>query len=81
MGAIHSGEGAQVASAGVVPTPAAADRTRTEGDDAGVVMSVSHNPFEDNGLNDPITELPNSITQSPYHPITQFHGPSFRECQ
>jgi phosphoglucosamine mutase len=43
-------EGAQVASAGVVPTPAVAYLTRTEGYDAGVVISASHNPFEDNGI-------------------------------
>lgn len=45
-----SGEGARVTSAGVVPTPAVAYLTR-EGDfDAGVVISASHNPFEDNGI-------------------------------
>jgi phosphoglucosamine mutase len=43
-------EGAQVTSAGVVPTPAVAYLTRTEGYDAGVVISASHNPFEDNGI-------------------------------
>ena len=45
-----SGEGAVVTSAGVVPTPAIAYLTRTEGYDAGVVISASHNPFEDNGI-------------------------------
>jgi phosphoglucosamine mutase len=45
-----SGEGATVTSAGVVPTPAVAYLTRTEGYDAGVVISASHNPFEDNGI-------------------------------
>src|SRR5256712_3843166 len=45
-----SGEGATVTSAGVVPTPAIAYLTRTEGYDAGVVISASHNPFEDNGI-------------------------------
>ena len=45
-----SGEGARVTSVGVVPTPAVAYLTR-EGDyDAGVVISASHNPFEDNGI-------------------------------
>jgi phosphoglucosamine mutase len=43
-------EGAGVASAGVVPTPAVAYLTRAEGYDAGVVISASHNPFEDNGI-------------------------------
>jgi phosphoglucosamine mutase len=45
-----SGEGATVTSAGVVPTPAVAYLTRTEGYEAGVVISASHNPFEDNGI-------------------------------
>jgi phosphoglucosamine mutase len=45
-----SGEGATVTSAGVVPTPAIAYLTRTHGYDAGVVISASHNPFEDNGI-------------------------------
>src|SRR6185436_403631 len=45
-----SGEGATVTSAGVVPTPAVAYLTRTIGYDAGVVISASHNPFEDNGI-------------------------------
>lgn len=45
-----SGEGARVTSVGIVPTPAVAYLTR-EGDyDAGVVISASHNPFEDNGI-------------------------------
>jgi len=44
------GEGANVTSAGVVPTPAIAYLTRTAGFDAGVVISASHNPFEDNGI-------------------------------
>jgi phosphoglucosamine mutase len=42
-------EGASVASAGVVPTPAVAFLTR-EGFDVGVMVSASHNPFEDNGI-------------------------------
>ena len=45
-----SGEGATVTSAGVVPTPAIAYLTRTQEFDAGVVISASHNPFEDNGI-------------------------------
>ena len=45
-----TGEGAAVTSAGVVPTPAIAYLTRTAGYDAGVVISASHNPFEDNGI-------------------------------
>jgi phosphoglucosamine mutase len=45
-----AGEGASVTSAGVVPTPAIAYLTRGGGYDAGVVISASHNPFEDNGI-------------------------------
>jgi phosphoglucosamine mutase len=42
--------GGHVTSAGVISTPAIAYLTR-EGDfDAGVVISASHNPFEDNGI-------------------------------
>ncbi len=44
------GEGAMVTSAGVVPTPAVAFLTRTGSYDAGVVISASHNPYEDNGI-------------------------------
>jgi phosphoglucosamine mutase len=44
------GEGAAVTSAGVVPTPAIAFLTRTGSYDAGVVISASHNPYEDNGI-------------------------------
>ena len=39
-----------VTSAGVVPTPAIAYLTRSLGYDAGIVISASHNPFEDNGI-------------------------------
>ena len=45
-----SGEGAVVTSAGIVPTPAVAFLARSESFDAGVVISASHNPFEDNGI-------------------------------
>ena len=43
-------EFATVVSAGVVPTPAIAYLARTEGFDAGIVISASHNPYEDNGI-------------------------------
>ena len=43
-------EGAAAVTAGVVPTPAVAYLTRTEGFDAGIVISASHNPFDDNGI-------------------------------
>ncbi|HEV3271069.1 MAG TPA: phosphoglucosamine mutase [Candidatus Methylacidiphilales bacterium] len=42
--------GLDVLLAGVVPTPAMAFLTRHLGGCAGVVISASHNPFEDNGL-------------------------------
>jgi phosphoglucosamine mutase len=42
--------GAQVESAGVVPTPAVAFLARTHGFHAGVVISASHNPWHDNGI-------------------------------
>ena len=45
-----SAAGATVVSAGVVPTPAIAYLARTEGFDAGIVISASHNPYEDNGI-------------------------------
>jgi phosphoglucosamine mutase len=37
-------------SAGVLPTPGIAFLTRNTGADAGVVISASHNPFQDNGI-------------------------------
>jgi phosphoglucosamine mutase len=46
---IHA-EGAAVTTAGVIPTPATAYVTRALGFDAGLVISASHNPFEDNGI-------------------------------
>lgn len=42
--------GAQVQSAGVIPTPAVAFLARTHGFSAGVVISASHNPWHDNGI-------------------------------
>lgn len=42
--------GADVMSLGVVPTPAVAFITADCGADAGVVISASHNPYEDNGI-------------------------------
>ena len=43
-------EGASVTSAGVMPTPAIAYVTPAMAFDAGIVISASHNPFEDNGI-------------------------------
>ncbi len=42
--------GATVESAGVVTTPAVAFLAKTHGFDAGVVISASHNPWQDNGI-------------------------------
>lgn len=41
---------ASVVSAGVIPTPAIAYLTRSDDFDAGIVISASHNPYEDNGI-------------------------------
>ena len=43
-------EGAQVTSIGVAPTPVVAFLTASDGFDAGVAISASHNAFEDNGI-------------------------------
>jgi phosphoglucosamine mutase len=42
--------GASLTTAGVIPTPAVAYVTREMGFDAGIVISASHNPFQDNGI-------------------------------
>ncbi len=42
--------GAEAVLAEVIPTPAIAYLVRTEGFDAGVMISASHNPFEHNGI-------------------------------
>lgn len=42
--------GATVESAGIITTPAIAHLTHTHGFAAGVVISASHNPWEDNGI-------------------------------
>ncbi len=39
-----------VTSAGVIPTPGIAYLARTGGFSAGIVISASHNPWEDNGI-------------------------------
>src|SRR5260221_10917236 len=46
---VHA-EGAAITTAGVIPTPATAYITRALGFDARLVISASHNPFEDNGI-------------------------------
>ncbi|HEY0004974.1 MAG TPA: phosphoglucosamine mutase [Pyrinomonadaceae bacterium] len=42
--------GAQIESAGVITTPGVAYLARTLPADAGVVISASHNPYQDNGI-------------------------------
>lgn len=42
--------GAEVHSAGIITTPGVAFLARTLAADAGVVISASHNPFQDNGI-------------------------------
>ncbi|MEO6393951.1 MAG: phosphoglucosamine mutase, partial [Pyrinomonadaceae bacterium] len=42
--------GAEIVSAGVITTPGIAYLTGKLGFDAGVVISASHNPFQDNGI-------------------------------
>ena len=42
--------GVDVVNVGVVPTPAVAQLVLARGARAGVVISASHNPFEDNGI-------------------------------
>jgi phosphoglucosamine mutase len=43
-------QGATLTSAGIIPTPAIAYLTPRMGYTAGLVISASHNPFEDNGI-------------------------------
>ena len=42
--------GAEVESAGILPTPGVAYLAHTHGFQAGVVISASHNPWQDNGI-------------------------------
>ena len=42
--------GGDVKPVGTIPTPAVAYLARQEGDDAGIVLSASHNPYEHNGI-------------------------------
>ncbi|MEX1129353.1 MAG: phosphoglucosamine mutase [Vicinamibacterales bacterium] len=45
-----SSAGGHLTSGGVIPTPAVAYVAREMDFDAGIVISASHNPFEDNGI-------------------------------
>lgn len=57
--------GAAVQSAGVITTPGVAFLARSLPADAGVVISASHNPFEDNGIKifDPSGRKLNDVTE------------------
>ena len=51
--AITSGlvsEGSRVLLTGPAPTPAVAHLTRSMGCDAGIMLTASHNPYQDNGI-------------------------------
>ena len=43
-------EGGRLSTGGIIPTPAVAYVAREMDFDAGIVISASHNPFEDNGI-------------------------------
>ena len=43
-------EGARVLLTGPVPTPAVAHLTKSMACDAGIMLTASHNPYEDNGI-------------------------------
>jgi phosphoglucosamine mutase len=49
-GGAIAGAGGIVESAGVITTPAIAFLTHTHGFSAGIVISASHNPWQDNGI-------------------------------
>ena len=48
--AAAGGAGAEIQSAGIITTPGVAFLARTLPADAGVVISASHNPYQDNGI-------------------------------
>jgi phosphoglucosamine mutase len=50
LAAALTGAGATVESAGIITTPAIACLARKHGFSAGIVISASHNPWQDNGI-------------------------------
>ena len=62
--------GADVSLMGPMPTPAVAYLTRTLRADAGIVVSASHNPYEDNGIkffDGDGNKLPDAVDQVQLH--------------
>jgi phosphoglucosamine mutase len=79
---VHSA-GGEITTAGVIPTPAVAYVTRAMGFDAGLVISASHNPFEDNGIKvfsgrgEKFTErLEREVEEIIHDPSWQVSGPA-----
>ena len=77
--------GGSLVSIGVMPTPATAFLTASQGFDAGFVISASHNPFPDNGVkvltadgmkasHDFETELSALILDSSWAPVLEPSG-------
>lgn len=59
-------EGVDVLLVGPMPTPAIAHLTKSFGADAGIVISASHNPYQDNGIkffSKEGTKLPDAIEE------------------
>ena len=58
--------GAEIDSAGVITTPGVAFLTRALDADAGVVISASHNPYQDNGIKifDPTGRKLDNLTET-----------------
>lgn len=74
--------GTQVESAGIITTPAIAFLARTHGFHAGVVISASHNPWQDNGIKlfgGDGFKLPDAvelaIEDEIFHHAAQIHAP------
>jgi len=74
MEGIHRSGKSQSESAGVIPTPAVALLTRSHSFAGGVMISASHNPFEDNGIkvfSQDGTKLTDAVEERIEHRIAQ----------
>jgi phosphoglucosamine mutase len=80
--------GAEATSAGVVPTPGVAYLARLCGCAAGIVISASHNPWQDNGIKifggdgyklADAVEL--AIEHEIFDKLSQAHGPDFSKTE